>query len=338
MLRKILVLLTCVLCAVTVMAQDDNIVASDLVHPRGISYDSDGTLYIAETGIGGDFDMGLNQFDAPINLGSSGQITTVTSDGTQSVLIPGLPSLGGGEPLGVQRVVATDTSLWLVFSEGAPTLPMPFSWSVIELDRDTLRIKNFIDTYTYELENNPDGTDEVYDNPHDVDIAPDGTVYITDTGGNTIYTWTEDDGLQVFKTWNDNPVPSALSFAEDGTFWLAFLGRELAAGAGSVVHMSAEGEVLETYDGLTAVTDVLVADDGTVYFVELFLPGETPETPGPGAVSAIADGAVTLVAGGLEFPFGLAEAPDGSVVVSVGAVSFSTELIPGSVVRVVDAN
>jgi len=70
---------------------------------------------------------------------------------------------------------------------------------------------------------------------------------------------------------------------------------------------------VQTYTGLTAVTSVLVDAMGTIYAVETSLQG-------PGRVVMVgADGAITPIAEGLSAPYGLAQAPDGRLLVSVGA-------------------
>jgi len=340
-MRKLSVLLlglvSLLLFSVPLAAQDDIVIASGLTYPRGIAYDADGNLWVAEAGTGGTTQLeGTDEFGQPISAGATADVLMISPDGTVTVVLPNLPSYSGG-PLGVQRVLPTENGLWLVMSEG-PGIS-PFNTAVVQLEKvvygenEIYRVRNFIDLLAYEIANNPDTTEEVYSNPNDIDIAPDGTVYILDTGANTLYSWAEDSGLTVFKTWDTNPVPVGFDFAEDGTVWVAFLGQGIATEAGSVKHYSADGsEELASFDGYTAVTDVLVASDGSIYFAELagFGPGG-PQDILPGTISRIVEGEVTAVAEGLNFPFALAEAPDGGIVASVGSVFVAAG--DGSIIR-----
>ena len=101
---------------------------------------------------------------------------------------------------------------------------------------------------------------------------------------------------------------------------IGFLGEALAPGAGKVEHWSADGKtLLESFGGLTTVTDVLVTDDGSLYAVQLFTEF-TDDGPNPnsGNVVQITSDGVTPIAEGLLTPFGLAQAPDGSFAVSIG--------------------
>jgi hypothetical protein len=76
--------------------------------------------------------------------------------------------------------------------------------------------------------------------------------------------------------------------------------------------------LVQTYGGLTMVTDVLVADDGTIYAVEFAAGlGETGFVPDSGRVVIVSAEGVTPVMDGLRLPYGLAQDSDGSLVVSV---------------------
>lgn len=304
-------------------AQDDGARVSGLDHPRGMAFDAEGNLYIATAGMDGtDIVVEQGPFGAPTTTGNNSRLLKVAPDGTQTVVLDNLSnfSLGVGDPVGVQRVLVTGDSLWILLAEGAPSVP--FTTALIELDLATNRIKTFIDLYSFEAANNPDGAEGVYSNPSDFAVAPDGTLFIVDTGANAILTWTAEAGLAVFKAWQDDPVPTAIDFAPNGNFFISFLTPfPFTAGAARIEEWTPAGELVNTYTGMTMLTDVLVTEDGAIYAVSISRGlegmGFAPES---GMVLSVnADGSVTPVMEGLNFPYALTETPDGGLLVSVNS-------------------
>jgi hypothetical protein len=300
----------------------DNAILFGLSSPRGLSYDADGNLYVAEAGSGGAITLMESEDFGTVTVGFTGQVTMLAADGTQSVAIGGLVSTnsneGGG---GVQRVYVQGDSLWLVFNGYGPGPMQPFYGdAVIEVDKATGHIKQWIDLAAAELTNDPDGNGPD-SNTNDIAWGPDGTLYIVETGANTIYTWTADGGLQAWHSWPDNTVPDSIRFAADGSFYVGFLGTGIAPGAAHIEHWSADGATLiETFGNLTAVTDIAIGQDGNLYAVQLWAYGDQGPMPGSGSVVMVSADGVTTVADGLMFPFSLAQAPDGSWAVSTGTV------------------
>ncbi len=299
-----------------------NAITLGLSNPRGVAYDDDGNLYIAEAGSGGDL-VFMNTDDGPVMAGFTGQVSMIAPDGTQSVALPSVLSFAfsDGQVLALERAYPAGDSMWLVIN-GFGRIPSASRYddAVMEIDTATGRVMNFIDMYANEVENNPDGADPIDSNVNDLAWDADGNLYIVDTGANTIFTWTEADGLEVFHVWKDNSVPTALRFASDGSFYVGFLGAGLAPGAAKVEHWSADGsELLDTFGGLTAVTDIALDAEDNVYAVQLFQMGEQGPAGDSGSVVMVSADGVTTVADGLNFPFGLAQAPDGSWAVSVNS-------------------
>ncbi len=294
----------------------ENVVIDGLNSPRGIAFDEAGNLYIAEGGSGGD--KVVAEFDGmQATAGLTSQVTVLAADGTVSVAVPNLISgAAGPEALGAYRAVPVGGSLWLVISEQQGMTVL--SDAVIEIDLATGRIKNFIDQFAYEAANNPDGTEEIYSNPSDVEQGPDGRMWIVNTGMNTLLTWAPDEGLQTHHAWTDDPVPTSVDFGSDGSIYIGFLGTGIAPGMGHVERWSAEGELLFTYEGLTAVTDILVTEDDTLYAVQLISEfGEQGPVFNSGSIVQLTEDAVTPIAEGLPQPFGLAQNAEGNLLVSV---------------------
>jgi sugar lactone lactonase YvrE len=329
MVRKTLLSLTLALglsVPTLIMAQDappaefENAIVSGLNFPRGIAYDEDGTLYVAEAGAGGEATI-IEIEGMAINGGISSQVTTVAPDGTQGVAVGSLvsafvPAEGAG--LGVQRAIPSGDSLWLVLSDHQNLTV--FSDAIVEIDMATLRVKNYIDLFAYEAENNPDGTEEIYSNPSDIAWGEDGTLFIIDTGANALYSWTEDDGLQLVHAWEDLSVPVAIEMGSNGDIYVGFLGAGIAPEAAKVEHWSADGsELIETFGGMTAVTDILIDEDDTIYAVQLAQLGEQGPVPNSGSVVEVSADGITPIAEDLSNPFGIAQNADGGLIVSVNS-------------------
>lgn len=324
MRRICLLILGLLVAVVPAVAQEPETLLEGLESPRGVTVDVDGNIWIAEAGSGGDTII-LESDEITITLGLTSQITMLAPDGTTTAVVDNIISLfasSEGAGLGAYRIYPTADSLWLVLSDIQPpgvTMPGMFlSDTIIQLNRETLRTETLIDLWAAELENNWDGAEEIYSNVTDMAWSADGTLYIVDTGANTVLTWTKEGGLVKFLSWPDDPVPTSIEFAPDGTLYVSFLGQGIAPDAGRIEHWSADGQtLLGTFDGLTAVTDIVLGSDGAVYAAQLFIFG--PQGPGPGNVVKVDANGVTPVAEGLNAPFGLAWDQDGSLLVTTGS-------------------
>jgi hypothetical protein len=298
------------------------VVAQGLNYPRQLTIARDGTIYVAEGGVGGDIVVhmagGEGEADTDANYGLTSQITTI-ADGSQSVLLGGLPSISaGGEGGGATDVAVSDDGLWVAISGSGPLGIPGFlgSSNVLRFDGEAGILLNAVDLYTYEQSNNVDGN-ALDSNVTDVEIGPDGTVYIVDTGANALYTWSADGGLEVLTIWPDNPVPTAVVVGPDGNLYVSFLGTGIAPGAGMVQVLSPDGEIVDTYSGYNALTDLAVTEDGTIYAVSIFA-GFGDQGPLPGQLLRVTADGGEVVTDGLMMPYGIAIDGDGSLLVTVG--------------------
>lgn len=307
------------------------VVIDGLLQPRGISFGPDGSLVVVEGGDGGDL-LVAETPDGNLMAGLDWAVNSVAADGTKTPLLL-LPSLNTGtEAISAYRAYWHDDSWWVVMTGGAPEQPPwnPLSATILQLD-SAGRILTVIDTWPFEEANNPDGL-EINTNPSDIAWLSDGTLLITDAGGNALLSWTAADGLQLVHAWG-NDVPTSVEVTANDDVYVGFLGEGIAPGAGRIEHWSG-GDLVETFSGLTGVTDIEVTADGTLYAVQLFQAGADPAAPpGPGnIVTVTADGATPVVEG-LVLPHSMAIGDDGSIYVTVGTAAFFGP-VPGQVLKI----
>lgn len=321
-LLLVLVLLILVPLGSGAAAQTTTLV-DGLDNPRGLFFSADGTLWVADAGRGGD--VTANGVFGPAQAGATGTVYKVAPDGTRTVFTFGLPSINaGGEVLGVHDVYdGGDGTVWLLLGQGAVpgagNPSSPFSYALVQLDAATLRVITFVDIFSYEAANDPD-TFGVDSNPMKLAVAADGTVYIADAGANAVWRWTAADGLSTFATWADNPVPTSVALGADGSLYVGFLtGFPFPTEGSRVERWSADGTLVETFGGLTAVVDLAIAPDGTLYAAQLatFNQGWQPNT---GSIVTVSAAGITPVAEGVNYPYALAVRADGTVVASINSV------------------
>ncbi|MCA9858594.1 MAG: ScyD/ScyE family protein [Thermomicrobiales bacterium] len=189
-------------------------------------------------------------------------------------------------------------------------------------------------------------------------VAPDGTVYVADAGGNTIYQIDPASGefslFAVVPNLTDltgstptpeeeamqpgprQPVPTSVAIAPDGTITVVLL-SEMWNGP-SILDYQADGTyaVRET-EPLSMIVNATYGPDGLLYVSQLTA-DFSGEMPAPGAVYRVeADGVVTPVVEGLFFPHGIAFAPaSGNLFVVTNSIISGPDAPLGMVVRIDD--
>lgn len=309
-----------------IAAQDMTAAATGLNSPRQLFVGSDGSVYVAEAGIGGDID-GEGAF-GPTKFGTTAQITAVSPDGEQSVAIPGLISTdtGFGQIHGAHAVIVTEDSYWVAVGDG-PVKGLEEGQHVsgiIQYAMDGMAMEQFIDVGAWEAENNPDeNPDDLVSNPVDLALSEDGTLFIVDASGNSLLSWTADDGLALVAAWpqvegQSAAVPTSVALGPDGDIYVGFLGGFPFTGS-RIEVWGADGTLKTTYDtDLNLVTDVLVTADGTLYAVQMASGfGDAGFNPESGSVVSVSDDGVEVVAEGLPAPYGLAQDADGNLWASI---------------------
>lgn len=214
-------------------------IATGLNNASGISFGPDGSIYAGETGIGGNGNCqpSPSTIGQPICAGNTGSVTRITPDGKQERIFENFESLAlqpsqqqgagpqalefdskgnayllagyAGFPGNRDRELNTLAANVKLPPEQYIIAPPVSSDKVLntsslaklyKADLNTGELTEIYDFGKYELSNNPDGGD-VISNPYALAIKDD-TAYVSDAGGNAIYS-VELDGSDVKVT----PVP-----------------------------------------------------------------------------------------------------------------------------------
>ena len=369
------------------------VVAEGLVNPRYLAIADDGTIYVTEAGVGGDEEVAplgppedevaeevigtpaaeivdeaatpapADEEDAPAgeegppaaSRGGTGQVTAVSPDGTQSVVVTGLPSYSFGS--GPAGIVLADGQVWVAIGGAAAAVgsePLPNENSVVQIDPQSAAITLVADLGSFEVANNPDGTD-INPNVYGMDLGADGQLYVADAGGNTVYR--VDPATGTFALLGVVPelplpaelappdatpspdapatlqaVPTAVHVGADGNVYVGLLGA-LVPGAGGIQIAQADGTFVDAATGLSSVVGVALGPDGALYASQIFV-GGTEAEPGPGSIVRTGpDGANEVVFDDLAAPHGIAFDQEGNLYVVVNSVAFGPGEPQGQVLR-----
>ncbi len=323
------------------------VVASGLDNPRHLSFSPTGALYVVEAGRGGAGPCVEHPDLGEFCLGFSGAVTQVRDNGSDQRVLTGLPSIINeeGETLGPSDIALTGSQKF-VLSVGLGGSDQfragfgPDGTLLGTLVTGKLRhggFSLFADVLANEAVANPDGTD-IDSNP--VGLVRQGEGYIlADAGGNAVVrashkgTFTTITslppgsalappflGLPPGTQIPTDAVPTSVVKGPDGAYYISQLtGFPFEPGDANIWRV-VPGQAPTIYaSGLTNLTDLAFASDGSLYAVEISSIGLLN---GPiGALVRITPGASqhTTVADDLFAPYGVA-LTDGAAYVSTCAV------------------
>ena len=331
------------------------VVAEGLWNPMDLAFGDDGTLYIAESGVAGGGDEGPGAAATPNPDGSlpmgpaplvPAQVSQVAADGTQSVLTTEAGGVGIDVFDGAVYVSQGGGSV------GAGFAPQPAENTVSAVDLASGEVRLVANLGEYEVENNPDGTD-VNPNLYGLGVTDDGTIYVADAGGNTIYAVDAATGdfslFAVVPNLTDltgatptaeeaamqpgprQPVPTGVAIDAGGYINISLLGEGWSGP--SILAYAPDGTYTEGVSGLSMIVDIALGPDGLLYASQLTA-DFSGEMPAPGNVLRInADGSIEPVVEGLLLPHGIAFDADGNLFVSVNSIISGPDAPLGMVLR-----
>ena len=322
------------------------VVASGLNNPHGLTFGSDGSLYIAEAGAGGPGASIKSGDGSLVSYGATGSVTKLLG-GTQTRILTGLPSLGdqttkpapGAGATGLQDLAfGKDGSLYGVIGLGASTSLQagagPDFATLVKLDPATNSVQKIADLGAYETQHNPDGT-TIDSNPYSFAVLGDGSFAVADAGANDVVGISADgktlSTLGVFGA-RPNPlpfgppafqaVPTSVAVGPDGALYVGELtGFPYPAGAAEVFRLDpSTGVSTVAASGFTNIGDITFGPDGKLYVLELSTNGlASANGPGTGALIAVdttTGKQTTLATTGLFLPTGITSGPDNALYIS----------------------
>jgi hypothetical protein len=321
------------------------LVASGLTNPRGVLWAADGTLYVAQAGVGGE-SLGTPTAPPPVGPFSGGLTASVVriEGGCPVVVAEGLPSNINalGEVLGAEDLAVLGDQLYASVDgggegHGIPNQPagvyriLANGETELVADLSAWVRANPVATPPPDYDPDAAGFSLIAD-------AAAGSLWVVDPNSGQILNVTLDGTVtRIANLSEGHPIPTGLGADPEGGVYVGYLTPiPYLDGAAKVVHIAADGAVTDVWTGLTAVTDVAVGPDGTLYAVEMSTGNleEPPFTvPDSGrVVRQTGPDSVEEVATGLNLPISLAFGPDGGLYVSLPA--FGSDNGEGVVARI----
>lgn len=325
------------------------VIASGLRNPRHLGFAPNGSLFVAESGRGGKGPCITNSENAHVCYGPTGAITEIARRGhhrwKQRRVVTGLPSLAppagstrGQSATGPSDIDMTGNRHYVVsIGLGAPPkarsgLPSGFG-TLIAGDLARGRCHQMADIAGFEARHNPVDTPD--SNPASV-VRRGSRYLVADAGGNTVLSASRRGSVRLVAAFRDRSVPAPQG---PGTIPMQFVPTSVAIGphhatyvsqltgfpfpkGGAKIYRLRHGRRPVVYArGLTNVTDLAFARDGSLYAVEISTAGLASGGPPVGALVKVGRGGRPnkVVAGGLSAPYGVA-LRGGHAYVTVGSV------------------
>ena len=312
------------------------VVASGLDSPRHLPSPDTGALYVAEAGRGGTGPCVVNPELGELCLGMTGAVTQVNDNGPDPRVLTGLPSITGSDTLGPSDIVFTGSQKFALSIGLGGDVANREAYGPAGAMLGTIvtgKLKHggvtvLADVLANEAFANPDGTD-INSDPTGLFRQGDGYL-VTDSGGNAVVRASKKGtfttvavlppvdmlappflGLPPGTMIPADSVPTAVVRGPDGAWYISELtGFPFEPGKASIFRLVAGGQPTVYASGLTNVTDLAFAPDGTLYAVEIASNGLLN---GPvGALVKVTAGSTSpeIVIGGLDSPYGVALTSD----------------------------
>jgi len=312
--------------------------------PQGIVVAPDGSVWVIDSGLGGDTQMtfvdpGTGE-EMAVTYGETAQVVRIDPDGTQTVVAT-LPSiLMGEEGMGGARLALMDGTLYATsggWMDAPSSIPSPAVAAVVKIEEGV--VTPLASTWDVEKSQNPDGF-ILESHPYDVTAGPDGMLWVADAGANDLLKVDPMSGeIQIVAVFAEgvpgplpnpnrggameaDPVPTGIAFDGAGNAYVSFLpGFPFLPGSAKVVRVTSDGQVSDYATGLTMVTDLQTGPDGNLYAVQVGQFTEQGPVPNSGAIIRVKEGESSeVVVANVSFPTSIDFNADGDAYVTINGV------------------
>ena len=331
--------------------------ASGFDNPRHLAIGRHGTVYVAESGRGGDTCVTGTDPESgeptEVCAGRTGALTRIGTDGVARKVLTDLPSFAG--PDGADAIgpvdVSTAEGLHVLISNAGDAPPelasvLQGAGTLIRRVPVTGGIRTVADLTAYEASANPDGA-QIDSDPYGLYTSREGGHYVADAAANALLAVTKAGAISTVAVLPGGeavappflglppgakvpyePVPTSVDLGPDGRPYVGQLtGFPFPKDMAKVFRIGRFGAVSGYAFGFTNVVDIDFGPDGSLYVVELvkdgLLAAEAGSGPPVGALYRIRpNGSRELLSGSeLVAPGGVVVAGNGAVYVTINSTS-----------------
>lgn len=252
------------------------VVASGLTNPRGFTWGADGTLFLALAGIGGDLEGKLDDGTPDGFFGGYTASVVSVADGCTAPVAEELPSglwRDAGWIWGAMDVAILGDQMYVLSGGGGVEAGFPDDPNGVYRIGEDGSAELVADLSAWFRENPPEFQPPDYGQDgslFEIEAGED-RLWLTEAVGGRLMTVTPDGEITLVADLSvDHMVPDGITLDGEGG---AYVAHETVVpypeGAANVLHVAADGTVTEHWTGLTAMTGLTAAPDGTLYAAEM---------------------------------------------------------------------
>ncbi len=329
--------------------------ANGLDSPRGLAVTPNGTLLVAESGHGGDvcvqaFCMGLTSQISTVNTTTGAHSPLVTGLYSRSVATEGITgvdgiSAGGGRLYGAMTSFPQELASWSCAGQPSdcPTTLAAARAQAGQLftftPGGTFKLLAGVGSHDFDWAGagHPFSTEPQNANPYGVFALPAGA-FVADAGANSLDYVGNDGSIAIVSAlappspggFPADTVPTCVTVAH-GNLYAASLSGKLWKRNGSFTPTNVPVTDTTGKSLIHHVTGCASDKAGNLFLVDMWgtpgppIPAGPASAAGTGSVVELsAKGVASVLAGGLDFPNGIAVAADGSLYVTVASTCTAT--------------